>query len=524
MLDYLQQFNSLPEEIRKQINSPETMKKIGELNDKYGVSLAGVIIRLVVKDPIVANLLEYAIREFKFDPTKADALVKEINQLLNQLIPSLVIPVQTGISGSTNQTLDHKRENFQAQNSSSMFSSADEKEINQFKKELASDGVVTLISKEEQLIEEILKRVNLDLASEFLADRLKQILKIYLRGVRDKMETGETLKKPWMQGGLNFDLPTVQKILKTADEIKSNASVNFLPPKPNRINLPEDLARPGKEIEYNLEKELAKGTIINPVKKDSSLRVSSPPSPSPSPERGANKFTSPNHPTIQPIKSTSPLLTRRGQGEVYLNGAKKVFFGGGAKKLDLSHELNSGEIKKILPEHTVQVRPAKKVVMTPKNIPSSFSKEPAWPVGRGLGVVTPAPISKVPLRPYGQTSGRPRMDDIKFTPKIMSQIEELRFVNTTTFRRLHPDPFIAANKIKEKINLLAEEYYGKRLEGIKAWRISPINSLYLAIGEASISQNKSIDAIMEERLSSGADYLTAPEFDAIMELNRELRY
>jgi hypothetical protein len=495
MLDYLQQFNSLPEEIRKQINSPETMKKIGELNDKYGVSLASVIIRLVVKDPIVANLLEYAIREFKFDSTKATALVQEIEQLLNQLIPSLVIPVQTGISGSTNQTLDprfrgdDKRENFQAQNSSSMFSSADEKEINQFKKELANDGVVTLIGKEEQLVEEILKRVNLDLASEFLVDRLKQILKIYVRGIRDKMETGETLKKSWMQGGLNFDLPTAQKILKTADEIKSNASVNFLPPKPNKINLPEDLARLGKEIEYNLEKELAKGTI----------------KPSPS-------FSKEGSGVVSPVKLSS------------IVGAKKVFFGG-PKKLDLSHELNPGEIKKIIPEHTVQVRPVQvrpvqKVIpkeVAATNIPPSFYKE-------GLGVVEPAPIPKVPLRSYGSATGRPRLDDIKFTPKIMSQVDELRFLNTTTFRRLHPDPIVAANKIKEKINLLAEEYYGKRLEGIKAWRISPINLLYLAIGEASISQNKSIDAIMEERKSSDADYLTAPEFDAIMELNRELRY
>jgi hypothetical protein len=489
------------------------MKKIGELNDKYGVSLASVIIRLVVKDPIVANLLEYAIREFKFDPTKADALVKEINQLLSQLIPSLVIPVQTGISGPVRQTLDprlrgddnnaqispplvrggvparsawrgevYSSNGSEAQavsrvkkNGDMNFSHADEKEINQFKKELKADGIQTLVSKEEQLVEEILKRANLDLASEFLVDRLKQILKSYIRGIRDKMETGDTLKKPWMQGGLNFDLPTVQKVLKVADEIKI-ATHSLLPQKPNKINLPEDIARDG---EYNLEKELAKGAVklVQPSYAEASA--------------GKKISTPVKNIPIQPIK---PILSSIG-------GAKKVFFGS-AKKLDLSHELNPGVVRKI--------------ISAPVETHGNASPQ---------SKIAPVSIPQVPLRSYGsEVGGRPRLDDIKFTPKIMGQVDELKFLNTTMFRRLHPDPITAAHKIKEKINLLAEEYYGKRLEGVKAWRVSPINLLYLAIGEASISQNKSVDAIIEERKLKGEDYLTAQEFDAIMELNRELRY
>jgi hypothetical protein len=46
----------------------------------------------------------------------------------------------------------------------------------------------------------------------------------------------------------------------------------------------------------------------------------------------------------------------------------------------------------------------------------------------------------------------------------------------------------------------------------------------LAIGQKSISENKPIDVIIEEKKNSGEDYLTLDELKSIMDLNKELRF
>jgi dsDNA-specific endonuclease/ATPase MutS2 len=115
------------------------------------------------------------------------------------------------------------------------------------------------------------------------------------------------------------------------------------------------------------------------------------------------------------------------------------------------------------------------------------------------------------------------MEDVIFQPRIMGPIDELKYMSLINFRRLDKDPFKAAEKIKEKINLLEEEY-SKKVEGIKAWRSSPVNRLYLQMGEASISHKKPIDVIIEERRNEGKEYLNNKEFEAIINLNRELRF
>ena len=106
----------------------------------------------------------------------------------------------------------------------------------------------------------------------------------------------------------------------------------------------------------------------------------------------------------------------------------------------------------------------------------------------------------------------------------MGPLDEIKYMDLINFRRLDREPVKSAEKIKSKINLLAEEDYGKRLEGVKFWRLSPINKLYLEIGSSSISENKPVDVIIEERKMAGLDYLTADEFKVIMDLNKSLRF
>ena len=50
MITYLEKFNSLPKELRDKISSHEVMTIIGELERKYAISLASVVMRVMIKE------------------------------------------------------------------------------------------------------------------------------------------------------------------------------------------------------------------------------------------------------------------------------------------------------------------------------------------------------------------------------------------------------------------------------------------------------------------------------------------
>ena len=119
---------------------------------------------------------------------------------------------------------------------------------------------------------------------------------------------------------------------------------------------------------------------------------------------------------------------------------------------------------------------------------------------------------------------RPSLDDVKFVRKLVGPIEELETMTIIDFRRLDPDPKAAVKKIKEKIILLEKELYQKRAEGIAAWHKSEVSRFYRLLGQASMAEGRSIEEIISERQQAGKPTLTIEEFNAIMEVNRELRY
>ena len=121
-------------------------------------------------------------------------------------------------------------------------------------------------------------------------------------------------------------------------------------------------------------------------------------------------------------------------------------------------------------------------------------------------------------------SGKVKMDDVKHVPKLLGPIDELREMDLLNFRRLSDDFTGRVKKISEKIEFLEEENYAQRLAGIKAWRQSKLNKMYLDIGRESIGASKGINVIIKARQEKGEDCLNEEEFLTIMELNKKLRY
>jgi hypothetical protein len=99
----------------------------------------------------------------------------------------------------------------------------------------------------------------------------------------------------------------------------------------------------------------------------------------------------------------------------------------------------------------------------------------------------------------------------------------LRSISVRDFRHLSKDPSEATLKIKDKIDLLENQSFSHKTAGIEAWRESPSNKLYLEILRQSLEGVPVADVIGQME-SEGKEVLTKAEFDAIMALNRTLRF
>ena len=212
------------------------------------------------------------------------------------------------------------------------------------------------------------------------------------------------------------------------------------------------------------------------------------------------------------------------------NLPKKKDFQEIVKGLDAAHELPAAPEEKLLPKpgiaQTPVARPPAPKAAEVKPAPEEIKKEKPKPApARPEKMPPPLPEERIiPMMRRPVDSGKIKMEDIKAIPRVMGPLDELKFMDLVTFRRLDREAGKAADKIKEKIALLEEDAYSKRMEGIKNWRLSPLNKLYLSMGEASISGNKPIDVIIEERKKEGKESLRPEEFEAVMDLNKSLRF
>lgn len=149
-------------------------------------------------------------------------------------------------------------------------------------------------------------------------------------------------------------------------------------------------------------------------------------------------------------------------------------------------------------------------------------------IEKSLPVPQPQPFDTGKMIPESvlnaKTALKPNLDDVKLERKTMGPIDELETMTIIEFRRLAADPQTAVGKIKEKINLLEKEGFNRRLEGINAWQKNEVNKFYRLLGQLSMSEGKSIEEVIKERLIGGKPTLALDEFNAVMELNRELRY
>ncbi|OGY55944.1 MAG: hypothetical protein A2912_03085 [Candidatus Buchananbacteria bacterium RIFCSPLOWO2_01_FULL_40_23b] len=119
---------------------------------------------------------------------------------------------------------------------------------------------------------------------------------------------------------------------------------------------------------------------------------------------------------------------------------------------------------------------------------------------------------------------KPKIQDIRFEPRLTGPVEEIKTMTLDDFRRLAPTPVLAIEKILEKIQLLEQESFTKKVAAIKSWKENKISRLYFELGEQSMEEKKPVTEIIARRQAQGQPILTVEELEAVIELNQRLRY
>lgn len=477
----LQKFSQLPAEIKNTLSGPEFLGVIEALEEKYQSKLVIFFISLVVGDLMLADLE----KELKLilPPEAVSETMAKFSAMISALKNKF--PGQLAIAGD----LPDNRASFS-------FSTEDEAEVDKFKAIFSSSSK---ISNYEQIADSILLESGLSQSDEIMMSRLRGIVVARLREVRDDLETIDALKKSRKIGGMEFSSEQIDKILKLIKSRLSNKptdtpeakSIIFPVSKPIKmsdasgpLSLKEKIKKSGIDYRqmFNFRKAESQNVPIAEKKE----------------EKPAISQTSHN------IQKPSGLLVKAGMPVIKEEGGLPV--------IKMPDDIM---IKPKRMDFEARLKQEPTAVMSPtfKNNQSPIKPFPQ-----------PAKNVMPPKSLGAQQSRKPKLDDIRFTKKLIGPIEELAYMTLIDFRRLAENPTLATKKIKDKIDLLEKESFAKKIEGIDAWHKCEVNKFYRLLGQKSMTDGVSIENIINERLQTGKPTLSVDEFNVVMELNRQLRF
>ncbi len=498
MFDYLQQFNSLPKDLKDKVSSDSAMSLLSEIESRYRVDLAMVVMKVMIKTLTLKELPLIFASEFGLAPEQADSLTEELKTKIFAPVADYV-----GISSEL-RVLDLYKD-------------------------------INLLIKEAGLL----------IPSEFLVERLKKILATYLRGVRSRIDTRASLAKDIPTGGLNLSAIEVDRVLKVCDSHKykynGEAESSIKAPAPasrlDKIISSADKAAssvlaPKLSGEYDLKRALASGETKSIAAPEMMLELKAG-SKNQAPSLSEKKSEIKPVPKSE-IKTEAPVLKAATANinpapkasEPLNNQPKNV-----PEKLIVQKPEANNLIKKLFADKNLTAKGAIRIANISEDAPVvSKPLAAAVPVISSVGSPVAPGKSRRPLNTASarltaskeDAGTRKPMHDVKPIPKIMGPLEELQFLDLTNFRRLGKTPEEMTVKVFNKIKLLEHDGYEKMIMGISAWRKSPVNRLYLKIVSDAVSSNLPLKEAITAREGRHEDGLSLEEIEAIMSLNSKL--
>lgn len=352
------------------------------------------------------------------------------------------------------------------------FSTSDEKEIQSIRIPDSGEKIDWAIQAKE-----IITRFRFQDPDPIIVKRLENIIIAKLKDVRDDLETSDALTRSRKVGGMEFSNSQADSLLSLIKNYNFSIPARDIQSPAATIKVKQPVASPKIEIEDGLPVvRLPDDMMVKPELMDM--------------EELEEELI------IQQLKENILNVRikekqERQDTESSANQIKDI------KKEDFVLNENQ-EIKEKLVDVPVQA-------VTPKPEPFLTSK-------------------RLPSIPNVKNPSKPNLDGIRILKPVMGPIDELETMTLIEFRRLSSDPTQSARKIKDDIDTLSKEGFDRRSEAIAAWHRSEVSRFYRLLGQTAMSEGKSVEVVISERLTSGKPTLSMNEFEAVMELNKSLRF
>jgi len=351
------------------------------------------------------------------------------------------------------------------------FSPEDEKEIEAHREKIKDLAEQPGTFDPELIINKLITKNNLSFADEILKKRFYNIVKSRLDNIRESVETAEALSRSTKIGGMALDQATIDSIMA---DVESEAAKLHDHETVKKLQLGRGIASPVPE---------------RPVARRQPEVLSTLEMPAPIPPKIPFSTPKPSMPAVTEIKKAEEPEFKTAWQTPPLARPQPVI---------------ERKVQQPVPRQEIKIRVEQK------------EETPIYRVG-------PKPAMPQVIRQPVET-GRPQIVDIRGPVKVVGPVEELKEFSLKDFRRIGKTASESIEKIKEKIGLLEEESFTYKTEGIKAWRNSDVNQLYLSMGHEGIESGMSIKNVINKRQAEGKPYLTDEEFQAVADLNGQLNY
>lgn len=331
--------------------------------------------------------------------------------------------------------------------------------------------------------------------------RLGLILLAYLAGERSRQDTVLFLERPPKLGGLELDSKTSEQIIKSFDQRREAVVIDeeqkAVEKKPEPISQePEPVPEPVLSFQPAVSVEQTVSLICsNPSFVFSDLPLQ---------KRCAN-IVAARVRDVRDASQTRELFERDIQeGGLGVHGRQL------ADMVEIVERFVDGEKNKA--KERMEMERTKKKQEKSDRV-DAFTQKHTQMV---RDAVVKSSVKSEPIVP----TARPKVQDVVRAPRLVGPVDELRSLGLMEFRRVSKDAKQAAARIKDIVLLLEEQSFGKRVEGITAFRSSALMRAYSEVTNKAIVKGKTI----EEILAMDPKGLRKDEYDALLTLNDELRF
>lgn len=117
-----------------------------------------------------------------------------------------------------------------------------------------------------------------------------------------------------------------------------------------------------------------------------------------------------------------------------------------------------------------------------------------------------------------------RVTDVVPGNKLMGPVEQLGTLTLADFRRLSTNPEEAVRKMEALLLALQKTSYEDRVQGLLAWRKSPLAKLYVTLMTESLNTGVAVAEIAARRRAQGQESLGPAEMQALAKWNEKTRF